>query len=141
MQRGEDELSSSPMSLPEDMLDRIVPSDEVLRRYGDGERDFSSLHIEDLDGATPLRGALLDGATFTGTFMVADFEGASLRGARLDGANLKTCSFTAADLSGADFSGSALCSTTFVAARTVNASFEGAYFHSYVLRRGEIPNW
>jgi uncharacterized protein YjbI with pentapeptide repeats len=126
---------------PDDPNERIVPSDEILRRYALGERDFRSLQIEDPEGTHPLRGQTLDGADFRGSFIVADFDDASLRAARLDHANLKTCSFARADLTDADFSGSALCATTFFAASMARTSFEGAYFHSHVLRRGELPDW
>jgi hypothetical protein len=60
------------MSPPDDAIERIVPSDEILRRYALGERDFRSLIIEDPEGTHPLRGQTLDGADFRGTFFVVD---------------------------------------------------------------------
>ena len=72
----------------------IVMSEEVLRRYLAGERDFSGLEIEDAAKSAPLRGAILDDADFSRAFIVADFSKASLRGARFVEANVKTCSFT-----------------------------------------------
>jgi uncharacterized protein YjbI with pentapeptide repeats len=119
----------------------VVMSEEVLRRYLAGERDFSGLEIEDAAKSAPLRGAILDDADFSRAFIVADFSKASLRGARFVEANVKTCSFTDANLSGADFTGAALCSTTFHGAQMDSARFRGAYFHSYELGDAEKPDW
>ena len=118
----------------------IVMTEEVLRRYLAGERDFSGLEIEDAESAS-LRGAILDDADFSRAFIVADFSKASLRGARFVEANVKTCSFTDANLSGADFRGASLCSTTFQGAHMDSARFKGAYFHSYELGDAEKPDW
>ena len=104
----------------------VVTSEEILRRYLSGERDFSGLETEDPPGVTPFRGAVLDGADFRGAFVVADFRGASLRGALFREANVKTCSYGDADLTGADFTGAALCSSTFRGARMDDARFERA---------------
>jgi uncharacterized protein YjbI with pentapeptide repeats len=119
----------------------IVTSEEVLRRYLAGERDFSGLEIGDAAKSAPLRGAILDGADFSRALIIADFSKASLCGARFVEANVKTCSFTDANLSGADFAGAALCSTTFHGAHMDGARFKGAYFHSYELGDAEKPGW
>lgn len=118
-----------------------VTSDEVLRRYDAGVRDFRDLEIEDPSDTTPFAGATLDDSDFSGAFILADFHGASLRRTRFGRANLKTCSFVGADLTGADFSDAALCSARFSGARMDGASFCGAFFHSFTLRAGEFPDW
>ena len=118
-----------------------VTSDEILRRYLAGERDFSGLEIEDSADSAAFRGAVLDEADFSHSFIVADFQGASLRHARFTRANVKTCSYAEADLTNADFSGAILCSTTFLCALMRGAMFERAHFHSRELLSGEVPDW
>src|SRR5258706_16122518 len=106
-----------------------VSSEDVLRRYQGGERDFQGLEIDDLDGKAPFHGAALDGADFSRAFIVADFRNASLRQATFVNANVKTCSYSGADLTNADFTGAALCSTTFSHTRMDGARFDGAFVH------------
>lgn len=118
-----------------------MSSEQILRRYEAGERDFSGLEIEDEPEVTPLRGAVLDGALFNRAFIVAVFSGASLRGAQFVEANVKTCVYDGADLTDADFTNAALCATTFQRARMDGAKFDGANFHSYTLGAGERPHW
>lgn len=120
-------------------MDEIVSSDEILRRYAAGERDFSGLEIEDPVGAAPLQGASLDGADFSGTFLVVDLQRAGLRQARFVGANVKTWFFAGADLRGADFTDAALDATIFFGAQLEGARFEGAHIQGAVLRGSERP--
>jgi uncharacterized protein YjbI with pentapeptide repeats len=116
-------------------------SRSILRRYAASDRDFRGLDIEDLPGEAPFHGANLDGADFSGAWILVDFSHARLRGAQFVEANVKTCSFDHADLQRADFSRAALCATTFACASMADAVFEGACYHSYVLARGERPDW
>jgi uncharacterized protein YjbI with pentapeptide repeats len=120
-------------------VDEEIPESELLRRYSCGQRRFCNLEILS-DGSEALEGACLDGIEVIDCFVTASFRGASLKRAVIN-ANVKTCDFSDADLTGADFRTSALCAATFVGANMRDADFTGAYFHSYYLKKGELPDW
>jgi uncharacterized protein YjbI with pentapeptide repeats len=121
-----------------------VTSDEVLRAYAVGRRDFRAIDLEPQSpdqAVADFSHQTLDDADFSGAFVVAHFKCASLRRTRFVGSNLKTCTFDGANLTEADLSGAALCATTFADAVLDGARFEGASYHSHVLGPRERPDW
>lgn len=120
------------------MIDQFdTTSDEILRWYAEGRRDFRGACLEDFSS---LRGARLQGANFTGGFLSAiDFQNADLRDVRFDNSNVKTSDFRGANLSGASFRGALICSIYLAGADVTDACFDGAFIHSYELQPGELP--
>jgi uncharacterized protein YjbI with pentapeptide repeats len=93
------------------MARRVESADELLRRYGQGERDFENAELKqghlrraNISGANlagaHLRGADLCWANLTG----ANLAGAKLTSAELTGAKLRAANFRGARLYGADLS-------------------------------------
>jgi uncharacterized protein YjbI with pentapeptide repeats len=121
------------------VIEKTISESELLARYVRGERQFLGLDING-DGTNALQGNCLDGIELIGCFVQVSFCGASLRAAVIH-SNVKTCDFSSTDLTGANFQNSALCATTFKNAKLDKADFTGAFFHSYILSRGERPNW
>jgi uncharacterized protein YjbI with pentapeptide repeats len=110
---------------------------EILRRYAEGERDFS--HCDIRDGES-FRGASLPGANFSSAYVSdADFEGADLRGADFSGANVKTSVFRGADLTDVSFADAAICSADFSNSILDRTLFVGAAWYGYRLKEGDKP--
>jgi len=105
-----------------------MTSEELLKRYANGERDFAcadlsgaDLYGADLNGAN-LNGADLNGANLNG----ADLSDANLSGATLNGANLSDANLSYADLYGADLRGANLCGADLSGADLRGANLCGA---------------
>ena len=108
--------------------------DELLKKYGDGERDFRCTNLSGahLSGAhlsrAHLRGADLSGAHLRGTNLSdadlsgAHLSGAHLRGADLRGAHLRGTNLSDADLSGTNLSGADLSGTTIDGKRILSGA-------------------
>jgi uncharacterized protein YjbI with pentapeptide repeats len=113
--------------------------EDLLKLYSEGVRDFSGLELEeDSEGFV---GVDLSNSNFENSFLVGNFTGANLNNVSFVGANLKTSRFNNSNLENANFSNAALCATEFKGAILSGAIFTGAYFHSSVLKAGEIPSW
>ena len=115
-------------------------SQELLQRYGDGERDFSGSDME-TDWDHGLNGNCLDGVRLQDSWLSESFVGASLRGSCFRGSNVKASDFSNADLRGSDFRDALLCGTLFLNARLEQALFEGASYHNHWMKDGEVPDW
>jgi uncharacterized protein YjbI with pentapeptide repeats len=78
--------------------------DELIRRYGAGERGFSGANLQQTyPRDADLQDADLSGATFAGAYLLgAALDGADLRGADLRGANLTGTSLRRSDLRDSD---------------------------------------
>jgi len=113
--------------------------EELLRRYGDGERYFAESGLD--DSVHDLQNVELEDADFFGSFILADFRGANLKRASFADANVKTCDFRNADLENADFSGAAIDGTQFEGANLQGARFAGASCYSYTMKVEEKPWW
>ena len=95
--------------------------EELLRRYGDGERDFRHTILpckSDLAGVDLSRTILIGSS-----FPEANLSGANLRGATVIAANLR-----GADLRGAKFAGTDLTEADLTEADLTGANLSGAYF-------------
>jgi uncharacterized protein YjbI with pentapeptide repeats len=101
--------------------------EDVLRRYGDGQRQFLGVHLNNAD----FGGANLEGATFQGWLSSASFIGSNLRYASFVNCNVKCADFRSADLRGATFSGSSIDAIWVDKARIEGSTFIGAYCQGY----------
>jgi uncharacterized protein YjbI with pentapeptide repeats len=113
---------------------------ELLRRYSEGEREFSGVEIDQREDED-LAGVCLDDVILSEAFVTASFRGSSLRRADFRRANVKTCDFSGADLTDADFRDAALCSTKFAGAIIDGVRIAGAYYHSHVFKEGDRIDW
>lgn len=92
-----------------------MDANEVLRRYGNGERDF---RLQDLKNLCFIQ-ANLNGA---------DFTGANLSGADLSDANLSNASLNWTTLTGAKLNGANLRGTRMPDGRTHNDHLESVNY-------------
>ncbi len=101
---------------------------ELLRRYASGHRDFSHIHLPNVDlSKTDLAGS---------GFQQANLAGANLAGAQLQNANLRQANLTGANLIGANLTGANLRRTILRQAIWDNAQLEGAILHGAILPDG-----
>ncbi|HEX8738413.1 MAG TPA: pentapeptide repeat-containing protein [Pyrinomonadaceae bacterium] len=112
---------------------------ELLERYKNGERYFVGCDFD--DRIYDFRNLNLVEINLSKSFIVGDFRGANLSKADLSNSNLKTCDFRQTNLADANFEKSALCATYFGEAVFENTNFEGAFYHSHELKKGETPDW
>ncbi len=113
--------------------------EDLLKLYSEGIRDFSGLELEeDPEGFV---GVNLSNSNFENSFIVGNFTGANLKNVSFICANVKTSRFNNANLENVNFSKAALCATEFKGAILSGATFTGAYFHSSILKAGEVPSW
>jgi uncharacterized protein YjbI with pentapeptide repeats len=101
--------------------------EDVLRRYGEGERHFLNVKLEYAD----FSGANLEGATFQGWLSSASFIGSNLRNASFVNCNVKWADFRSADLRGATFSGSSIDAIWVDDAKMEGGNFIGTYCQGY----------
>ena len=90
--------------------------EELLRRYGDGERDFRHTIL-------PCKSDLA-GVDLSRTILI----GSSFPEANLSGANLRGATVIAANLRGADLRGAKFAGTDLTEADLTGANLSGAYF-------------
>lgn len=112
---------------------------ELLERYKNGERYFVECEFD--DQIYDFCNLNLEEINLSKSFIVGDFSGANLSKANLSNSNLKTCDFRGTNLTEANFENSALCATQFDEAIFENTNFQGAFYHSHELKKGEIPDW
>ena len=105
-----------------------MDSEELLRRYAAGERDFSKLNLTSL------------GSLREECLVDVNFRHANLTGANLIGANLTGVDFTGANLTGADLTQAELIETNFNGADLTNTIFKDALFCRTIMPYGIIKN-
>lgn len=102
---------------------RQLEREEILRRYADGERNFSYCVSLSKD----FSGANLSGADFRHAKMIgSSFVNANLKDVNFIGAELALASFHGADIKGANFSLANLTGADFSGTDTSSANFSGA---------------
>lgn len=103
-----------------------ITAEELLRRYANGERDFSGVCLgyeANLIGVD-LRGINLSKAEMITVKLIgANLDGANLIGANFEGADLTSASFVKADSSKVCLDGSQLVNTNFADANLAGAKF------------------
>ena len=106
-----------------------MTSQELLERYANGERNFSSV---DLSGAN-LIGVVLEDIIFEETTLKGGkFSRSILNRANFRNANLKGTEFDMTSLNKADFRGAYLEGSLIVETSLIRANFEGAIFRGYI---------
>jgi uncharacterized protein YjbI with pentapeptide repeats/stress response protein SCP2 len=104
-------------------------AEEFLRRYKEGERDFTGINLAgiDLSGKTLESPISLSQANLSNANLSnANLMKANLIGANLQGANLNSTNLHEADLIEVNLSGANLTKATFYYARLINANFSQA---------------
>jgi uncharacterized protein YjbI with pentapeptide repeats len=142
------------------MARKVESADELLRRYDQGERDFSEADLRDASlrwaeltgvklAAAKLSGAKLWGADLSGADLSeadlrevrlsgANLSGANLTGARFGGADLRRANLRAANLSGARLSGADLRHAFLGYAALSNAHLDRADLSGVYLRKADL---
>ena len=90
---------------------------EVIERYGNGERDFSTIRL-----------------------ISANLSGLNLQGIVFNNADVSNCNFSNSDLSKSDFSGAILDRANFSGAILRDANFSGAHMNNADIRNVQIDN-
>lgn len=106
-----------------------ITAEEFLRRYNEGERDFTGINLAgvDLSGKTLESPISLSQANLSNSNLSnANLVKANLIGANLQGANLKKTNLQQADLIQANFSGANLTKANLNYARLIQANLSQA---------------
>jgi uncharacterized protein YjbI with pentapeptide repeats len=117
-------------------------SEELLRRYEQGERDFRGVVLP----KAKLRGTVLRDAYFEGSHLegadlrAVHLEGAYLSDAHLDGAELGEAHLEGANLTGANLEGANLSDAYLEEAILIDARLEGADLRFAHLERAQLIN-
>lgn len=97
-------------------------AEELVKRYGQGERDFSSVvTCNSYFGWRDLSGSNFSNADFSGS----DFSGASLQESNFSGANLKRANFRGTDFNWANLNRADLSETNLLGATFYGANLNG----------------
>lgn len=107
-----------------------MQAEEILKKYADGERNFSGVNITEIN----LTRANLTGIDFSdATLSIANLTGANLSEANLTGAKLNVAKMSGANFSQAKFNGAILN-----VANLVRANLKGTQFIQAALIRAEL---
>jgi uncharacterized protein YjbI with pentapeptide repeats len=107
-----------------------MQAEEILKKYGDGERDFSGINITEVN----LSRANLAGINFSdATLSIANLSGANLTEANLTGAKLNVAKMSGANFTQAKFNGAILN-----VANLVRANLKGSELIQAALIRAEM---
>ena len=90
---------------------------EVIERYGNGERDFSTIRL-----------------------ISANLSGLNLQGIVFNNADVSNCNFSNSNLTDASFSGAILDRANFANAILINVNFSDAHMTNADIRKVQIDN-
>lgn len=110
---------------------------EILEKYKNGERDFSSIQLD--DQIYDFSGLDLRGVNFSNSWIFANFSNSDLSNSNFEGANIKTCVFEGANLKHANFSQAKIESAIFKNTEMENTIFLGASCYGHVFGENEKP--
>lgn len=131
--------SSGSLKYDEQQGMRDLSSEELLRQYADGVRDFIGVHVA--DGSNLCRGNL-SGVTFQdGIFSDIDAREANLRNSIFRNMNLKCTDFRGADLSSAVFENVSIEHAAFRGAIVDGTQFREMKFHNHNVEGFAPDDW
>ncbi|NES69881.1 MAG: hypothetical protein F6K24_34040, partial [Okeania sp. SIO2D1] len=113
----------------EESLEPVVSAEEFLRRYSEGERDFTGINLSGVD---------LSGKSFNNSKL--NLSNANFNGVNLSGADLRDFNFTGATLKSANLSEIKLYSANLSHTKFINTNLNKAQINSVKLEKAKFRN-
>lgn len=119
-----------------DQIETKLKSEDVLRLYAEGEREFVDLNFLNY---LQLDNCELSGIKFYRCWLDGSFCDSNLEASEFTGSCIKTVDFHRANLRNSDFRCANIDATEFDGANLDGADFEGATAHCHTFGKDELP--